>query len=277
MTTRRMAVDEVCQKLVEAGVEGAARDARVLMAHVLDLQVLDIVTDADAELSAGELAQFEAVIAARGARQPVSQIIGLRAFWKHEFYVTEDVLDPRPETEQLLETALIGRAPERVLDLGTGSGCIAISLLLAWPHAVGFGTDISPKALNVAQKNAQMHGVEERLELSQTDWFEHVQGRFDLIVCNPPYIAETEMAELAPEVRDWEPHLALTPGKDGLSAYRLILADLRKHLAPGGRALFEAGVTQVPELIAISKSNGFANTESYRDLTNRERGILIQT
>jgi len=257
MTTWREAVEQAREILQAAGVDTPAQDARLILAHVLGLRLHDIVGEAEIEVPAPDLARFQQAIAARAKRQPVSQIIGRRAFWEHEFIVTPDVLDPRPETEQLVEKALDGPAPGRFLDLGTGSGCIAVSLLAAWPQALGVATDISREALTVAAQNAERVGVADRLELLQSDWFAQVDGRFDLILCNPPYIAESEMAGLQPEVREWEPHLALTPG--------------------GDRVLFEAGVSQIPALTSLCQSNGFDTLEVYTDLTGRARGIQLQS
>ena len=187
--------------------------------------------------------------------------------------VTPDVLDPRPETETLVAAAL-EQPFARLLDLGTGSGCILISLLADRPSAQGVGTDLSDAALEVARRNAGQLGVAERVRFLRSDWFGGVQGRFDLIVSNPPYIAEDEMAALAPEVRDWEPRAALTPGGDGLAAYRAIAQGAGARLMAGGRLILEIGPTQGAAVTALLRAAGFDCVEIRPDLDGRDRVVI---
>lgn len=223
----------------------------------------------DKPIPADWLAEMNRILDARVERQPLSQIIGKRDFWKHEFAVTQDTLDPRPDTETLVEAAL--KQPwNSVLDLGTGTGAILISLLADRPGAVGLATDISDAALMIARQNAARIGV--AAQFLRADWFDGVTGRFDLIVSNPPYIALSEMAELQPEVGKWEPHLALTDGGDGLAAYRAIAAGAERHLNPGGQVLVEIGWQQAADVRAIFAMFG-AKTEVLRDLGGRDRVI----
>jgi release factor glutamine methyltransferase len=174
------------------------------------------------------------MVAQRAERRPVAQILGRRLFWGRDFAVTGDVLDPRPETETLVAAALAGPAPARILDLGTGSGAILLTLLAEWPDAVGTGTDASAAALVVAARNAEELGCAERARLVRTDWADGVDGPFDLVVCNPPYIPEAEIEGLSPEVRCHEPRMALTAGESGLEAYRRIAPHLPRLLGAGG-------------------------------------------
>jgi release factor glutamine methyltransferase len=184
--------------------------------------------------------------------------------------VTPDVLDPRPETEVLVAAALEAGF-RRVLDLGVGSGAILLSLLADRAEATGVGTDLSAAALAVAQANADALGVAARVGFQQADWFSGLVGQFDLIVSNPPYIAEDEMSGLAPEVRDWEPWLALTPGGDGLAAYRAIAAGVGAHLAPGGRVILEIGPTQGAAVAALLAEAGLEGVAVRPDLDGRDR------
>jgi release factor glutamine methyltransferase len=189
--------------------------------------------------------------------------------------VTSDVLDPRPETETLVAAAL--EEPfVRVLDLGLGSGCILLTLLAERPGATGLGVDLSPAALEVAGRNAVRIGVSDRATLALSNWFQNVDGLFDLIVSNPPYIALAEMPGLQPEVRDWEPRLALTDEGDGLGAYRAILAGAASHLAPQGRLMVEIGPTQAEAVAEIGAAHGFAPPEVRRDLDGRARVCLFR-
>ncbi|MCZ0960089.1 peptide chain release factor N(5)-glutamine methyltransferase [Paracoccus benzoatiresistens] len=259
------------RRLAAAGIEGAARDADRILAAVLVVEPgrLRLL---DRALTAEELAGLDQGLAARAARQPVAQIVGFRDFYAHRFRVTRDTLDPRPETEVLVQAAL-DLPWNSVLDMGTGTGAILISLLAARRGAVGLGTDISGAALDVARDNAQIIGVTAGFVLA--DWYEGVTGRFDLIVSNPPYIALSEMAELAPDVREWEPHGALTDGADGLSAYHAIAAGARDHLNPGGHVLVEIGPAQ-GSAVSILFAGAGAETRVISDLDGRDRVVLAR-
>lgn len=259
-------------RLAEAGVEGAGRDARRLLAHALGVAPDVLAGRLSDPVPAPAGAAFETLVARRIAREPVSHLTGVRAFWGREFRVTPDVLDPRPETETLVALAL-GEPFSRVLDLGTGSGCILVTLLAERPGTGGVGTDVSPEALLVAGENAAAHGVVDRLVLPLSDWFGDIGGRFDLIVSNPPYIAAAEMAGLAPEVRDHEPHLALTDGGDGLAAYRAIAEGARDHLTPGGRILVEIGLTQGAAVSRLFEAGGLERVAVHPDLEMRDRVV----
>ncbi len=262
--------------LNEAGVDGALRDARLLLADALGLEVARLTLEPDLPVSAGEQARFQAAIAARCAGKPVSRILGRRAFWGRDFAVTPEVLDPRPETETLIAAALEIGAPARFADLGTGSGIIAVSLLGEWPKARAVATDIDPACLAVARENAARHGVESRLTTLRANWFAGLTGRFEMILSNPPYIAAEEMAALAPEVREHDPHIALSPGGDGLEAYRAICAGVALHLAPGGHLLVEIGPTQGAAVRALFEAAGLQNTRVLADLDRRDRVVLGQ-
>lgn len=263
-------------RLAEAGVPDPGGDARHLLLFALNASgeavyrrhhLPDVLARPVPDAAA---ARFAEAVAARARRQPVSQITGRRAFWAHDFRVTPDVLDPRPETETLIEAAL-ALPWARVLDLGTGSGAILVSLLAARPGARGTGTDISPAALAVARENADRAGV--KADFLESDWFGAVRDRFDLIVSNPPYIAADEMASLAPEVRDWEPHLALTDHADGLTAYRALCAGAPAHLLPGGHLLVEIGPSQGAAVAGLMRLAGFSDLRILPDLDGRDRVV----
>jgi release factor glutamine methyltransferase len=256
--------------LQAAGVDGAARDARLLLAHAVGVTPDRLILILPDTLSDAALAVFNAVVTDRARRRPLAHLTGQRMFWGRSFTVTQDVLDPRPETETLVAHALQRRFTH-VLDLGTGSGAILLSLLADRTGAAGLGTDVSPAALLVAQGNARRLGV--AAQFLRADWFAGVEGSFDLIVSNPPYIAASEMAALAPEVRDWEPHLALTPGGDGLGAYRAITLGVRAHLAPGGTLMVEIGPSQGGAVQAMFRAVGLAEVEVLADLDGRDRVV----
>ncbi|MBL9053119.1 MAG: peptide chain release factor N(5)-glutamine methyltransferase [Tabrizicola sp.] len=258
--------------LQDAAVEDAARDARVLLSHALGIAHDRLTLKLADEMTAPQAKSYEEALAARMARQPVAQIIGRRLFWGLSFRVTRDTLDPRPETETLVAEAL-SRPFLKVLDLGTGTGCILLSCLKGMPMARGVGTDISEPALRVAMGNTRDLGLEARARFRVADWFQGVTGAFDLIVSNPPYIAADEMTGLAPEVRDWEPHLALTPGGDGLEPYRMIARGAGARLMPGGRLLVEIGPTQGAAVAGLFAAAGLADVRILPDMDGRDRVV----
>lgn len=240
--------------LTDAGIENARREVRLLW-----------------EFAADEAA-FSTLLERRKAREPMSHILGARDFYKHRFVVNHHVLDPRPDTETLVEQAL-ALDFQRVLDLGTGSGCILLSLLAERPDATGVGVDLSAEALRVADQNRVGLEIGDRCRLIQSDWFENVTGKFDLIVSNPPYIAASEMNDLQPEVRDYEPRLALTDEGDGLGAYRTIIAGLDDHLAKDGHLIVEIGPTQANEVGALMQDAGMVGITVKQDLDQRDRVV----
>lgn len=262
-------------RLTAAGVPDAPRDARALLAHALGLAPDRLTLHLPDPPDPVAADRFAGLVAAREARAPVSHLTGQRLFWGRSFRVTPAVLDPRPETETLVALAL-AEPFSRVLDLGTGSGCILLSLLADRPDATGLGADLSVNALAVAQDNAACLGVQDRVAFVRSDWCAAVPGRFDLIVSNPPYIAAAEMPDLAPEVRDHEPHLALTDGVDGLTAYRTIAVQAPGHLAPGGRLLVEIGPTQGAAVAALFAAAGLADVRIHPDLDGRDRVVAAR-
>lgn len=252
--------------------EDPGRDARVLLALAADVPVAGLARLDLSDFSGTVLSRYMALLDRRKAGEPVSHLRGTRAFWKHEFVVTADVLDPRPETETLIEAAL--QQPfSKVLDLGTGSGCILLSLLSERPEATGLGVDVSEAALEIAARNRARLGLETRADLLHSDWFGAVEGRFDLIVANPPYIDAKVYETLAPEVRLFEPQLALSPGKDGTAPYRVIAAGVCDHLSNGGRLIVEVGFDQGPAVSDIFRQAGLENVHVLSDLDGRARAV----
>ena len=263
-------------RLREAGIDDAARDARALLAHAMGLTADRLTLHLQDDLRPEAETRFAAYIAARSTRQPVSQIIGERLFWGHSFHVSADVLDPRPETEILVQAAL--QQPfVKMLDLGTGSGAILLSCLKDMPAASGHGVDLSSAALAVARRNAERLDLVKRTKFAVSDWFQNVTGRYDLIVSNPPYIAAHELPDLAPEVRLHEPMMALTPGGDGLDAYRTIAKGAMARLLPQGRILLEIGPTQGAQVVALLDAQGFVGLHLLADLDGRDRVVAGQT
>ncbi|MCB6177294.1 peptide chain release factor N(5)-glutamine methyltransferase [Rhodobacter sp. Har01] len=262
-------------RLRSAGIEDAASDARRLLAHALGIAPDRLTLVLPDEMTPLQVAAYEKALQARESRRPVAQITGQRLFWGRPFRVTADTLDPRPETETLVAEAL--RAPfTSVLDLGTGTGVLLVTLLAERQMASGVGTDLSPAALAVARANAESLGVVPRARFAIADWLDGIEGRFDLVVSNPPYIAASEMPGLAPEVRDHEPRLALTDEADGMAAYRALAAGVPSHLAPGGRLLLEIGPTQGRAVAAMLAAVGLTDIHILPDLDGRDRVVAAR-
>ena len=275
MSTAAQAMAAVAARLRAAGVPDPARDARILLAHAARIDAARVTLIAPEDLAPEIAERYERLIALRAIRVPVSHLVGEREFYGRRFKVSGDVLDPRPETECLIEAAL-AEPFARVLDLGTGSGCILVTLLAERAGATGIGVDLSEAACLQASANAVLHRVEDRCDIRCSDWFAQVEGQFDLIVSNPPYIARAEMDALAEEVRRHEPEIALTDGGDGLGAYRAIAAGLGRHLAPGGRLILEIGPTQAAAVRAILAGAGLGALTVIPDLDGRDRVLAAR-
>lgn len=274
-----MMLQNAARNLAAAEVESPALDARLLLQHAIGCTHEELVRDDDRALTSDEMTRYEALISRRAAREPLSHIIGRRAFWKDEFIVSADVLDPRPDSECLIE-ALLARRPDRmmplkILDFGTGSGCLLLSLLREYPIATGLGIDISPAALNIASGNAEALGLANRAEFRLGSWGETLQTRYDMIVSNPPYIAEHECLTLAPEVKDFEPLLALSGGADGLACYQLLLPHMARCLKPGGIAAVELGAGQDQAVAAITHRAGLNVSAVIADLAGIKRALIL--
>ncbi|MFV0475066.1 MAG: peptide chain release factor N(5)-glutamine methyltransferase [Pikeienuella sp.] len=262
-------------RLAAAGIDGAARDAELLLRWAAALSGAALAARAEDPAPPEARKRFEAALTRREAREPVSHILGGREFYGRWFEVTPDVLDPRPESEVMIAAALETPEghppPRRVLDLGVGSGCLLCTMLAELPEATGLGVDASRAALQVARRNIGALGLTDRARVAMGDWMDDLMEAFDLILCNPPYIAEAEIAGLAPEVAKYEPRAALTPGGDGLDPYRRIAPELAAFLRRGGRAFFEIGPTQAEAAAEIFAAFGWPAPIVHRDLDGRDR------
>ena len=272
-----------------AGIEDAAIDARRLVAHALDIDRETLLREPEAPPPAGALMRLGAVLARRAVHEPVARIIGARDFYGLTLALNADTLDPRPDTETIVAAALHFAAriprqdsePLRILDLGTGTGAIALALLAALPDAEALAIDISTSALTVAGQNAERHGLADRIRFAQSHWLDGVNGRFHLVVSNPPYIPTADIDGLTPEVTGWDPRRALDGGPDGLDAYRAILASAGRVLAPGGWILFEVGHDQGRQVAELAVELGFApaplDLPLLRDLGGVMRCVALAT
>ena len=248
-------------RFADAGLETPALDVRILARHFLGLSDADLITGQGAP-TPSQLDALEDAVQRRLAGEPVSRILGFREFWGMNFKVTPDTLDPRPDTERLVEMVLESmkdRPPHRILDLGTGTGCILLALLKEFPGATGMGVDINPGAVDVSRENMENNGLSGRAAFHVSNWTDSLPDpdeMFDLIVSNPPYIPESDIESLDPEVRNHDPILALAGGVDGLDAYKIIIMKIKKHLAPGGLCFFEIGQNQDRDLVRLVEESG---------------------
>lgn len=265
-------------RLEAAGLSGPVIDARLLVEAAADASRVDIVTDPYRELTPEQEAKLEAYLARRERREPVSHILGRKGFWKIMLNVTGDVLTPRPDTETVVEYSLREfpeRAPWRILDLGVGSGAILLALLAERPAAKGLGVDISEDALAVARDNAASLGLANRAAFLRGDWTAGLDSNsFDLVVSNPPYIADEVIETLEPEVRDHEPRLALSGGADGLEHYRVLAPEILHVLKPGARFAVEIGYDQKAAVEDLFKTAGAVFVETIKDLADRDRVVV---
>jgi len=274
------ALAEAGGRLRAVGADSPELDARVLLRQVTGHEDAWLIANPDAEIDAEALHGYSELLARREHREPVSQIVGEREFWSRNFRVTADVLTPRADTETLIETVLTRiedrDASLRILDLGTGSGCILLTLLAECPNATGLGVDMSSAALEVAATNAVALGLSGRVKWQEADWCEGVEGPFDVIVSNPPYIAGYEFRHLEPEVRDHEPNMALNGGADGLAAYRRIIPSL-KRLGTGHSVIaMEVGQGQARGVAALGRVAGLRIADTDQDIARRVRVITLE-
>lgn len=274
------AMTDAARRLAAAGIPEPRFEARILIGHALGVGMETVIGHPERELSPGEIERIAALLAARCARRPLAQLTGRREFWSLAFEVSEDTLDPRADSECLIEAAL-ARIPERnaalqILDLGTGTGCLLLALLNELPNARGTGTDISMPALAVARRNAAALSLAARTSFLEGEWGRGLEGPFDVILANPPYVPGPDLPGLQPEVALFEPRLALDGGADGLDCYRALAPDLARLLAPGGFAVIEIGDGQRETVVAILENAGLGVPAVARDLGGRERGLVAR-
>jgi release factor glutamine methyltransferase len=274
------ALTDTAQRLRAAGIDGARWEARLLVGHALGLGDETVIGYPERVVPATALEMLDRVVLRRARREPMSHVLGRREFWSLTFRVTADTLDPRPDSETMITATLAviddRTMPYRVLDLGTGSGCLLLALLSELPNATGVGTDLSPAALVVARVNALALGFGDRCGFHQGDWDCGLDGDFDIIVSNPPYVPSDEIDGLQPEVSLYEPRLALDGGPDGLDGYRALSGVLARRLAAGGVATVELGANQIDRVTSIMSDAGLDIGPSQNDLGGMPRSLVAR-
>jgi release factor glutamine methyltransferase len=272
--------DQCTAMLAAAGLEEPRRLARRVMTAALGLSAAELFAHPQRHLGEEERARIAAIAERVAAREPLSRIVGHREFWGLDIVLSRDTLDPRPETETVVEAVLARLSdrgkPYRFLDLGTGSGCLLLALLSEYPKASGIGVDVMPGAAATARRNAARLSTHDRASFIAGDWGAALAGSFDVVVANPPYIASAELAQLPPEVRDHDPHRALDGGADGLAAYRAIAGELARLLIPGGLFAAEIGIGQDEAVARIITAGGLAVEPAVADLAGIPRVIVAR-
>lgn len=286
MTSNPLTLGQLLQKMRErfetAAIDNAGFESKALLSGLMDFSTLDMATKAHVTLSCEQLERIEQAIIARCEGMPVYRILGWREFYALRFELSQDTLEPRADTEILVEhvipfvnDAIAHKGACRILDLGTGTGAIALSVLDQCETARAVGVDQSPDAVQTARKNARNLGLSDRFEAVESDWFSNVTGTFDVIVSNPPYIKGSVIETLAPEVKDHDPHLALDGGADGLDAYRAICGTVQDFLAKDGILGLEIGFDQKTIVGELFTSGGFTILQEHKDLGGQDRVLII--
>ncbi|NQV85217.1 MAG: peptide chain release factor N(5)-glutamine methyltransferase [Rhodospirillales bacterium] len=270
-------LDKAAKRLTAAGIDSARLDARLLAARALGWDAGQVVARPDHTLTPEQGRILDALFGRREAREPMSIILGCVEFWSLDFTVTPDVLAPRPDSETLVE-AVLAHVEDKdstptIVDFGTGSGCLLLALLHELSNARGVGVDISEAAIAVAEGNAQRLHLDGRARFQVSDWDAQVEGQFDLVIANPPYIAESDFLDIAPEVARFEPRLALSGGMDGLDCYRALAPALNRRLASQGRAFVEIGADQAETVADVLGNAGLVVKTVHQDLAGRSRVI----
>lgn len=277
MTSVADLLRDAARRLSAAGVETGRLDARLLLGTVIGRAVWPHESGA---VTADQIDRFDALLARRLDREPVSRILGRREFWTLDLIVGPETLDPRPDSETLIEAAIAGFAdrapPSRVLDLGTGTGCLLLAALAVFPEARGLGVDVAAGAVETARSNAARNRLGDRAAFAVTDWADLTTEPADLVLSNPPYIEAGAVAGLAPEVARFDPMGALVGGADGLEAYRSLAAVLPRVLAPDGIAILELGAGQCRAVAALSEAAGFSVEDVRKDLGGIDRSLMLK-
>lgn len=283
MITLSNMLREMNQAFEDAGIDGASFEAKALLTGLLGFTTVDVATKRDLELTSDQISQARAAVDERVKGKPVYRILGWREFYGLKFHLSEATLEPRPDTEILVDVVLPhaekiaqDEGACKIIDLGTGTGAIALSLLHNCTNATALGVDQAEDALATAQQNAKNLGLETRFDTLASDWLSNVSDKFHIVVSNPPYISQNELDDLSVEVAAHDPMLALDGGDDGLDAYRILAADIPKILLPGAITGVEIGWQQAEAVTDIFAEQGFSLIAQHKDLAGRDRVLLFE-
>jgi release factor glutamine methyltransferase len=270
----------ITKKLFDSGIETSSLDSRIILKEVFCFDEKELILNSQLIVTKNKISEADKILARRISGEPVSKIFGKRDFYKSTFLISEDVLDPRPETELIIEIAnnfILDKGYKNFIDLGTGSGCIILSILKDNKSLRAIGIDISNKAINIAQKNCSNLNLEKQATFLVSNWLSKVSGSYDLIISNPPYIPSKDVDALSANVKNYDPLISLDGGEDGLKCYRQIAEDINRVIGKNGRVLLEIGYNQAEDVIKIFESKDFIFLDKYIDINGLDRILTFES
>jgi release factor glutamine methyltransferase len=270
----------ITKKLFDSGIETSSLDSRIILKEVFCFDEKELILNSQLIVTKNKISEADKILARRISGEPVSKIFGKRDFYKSTFLISEDVLDPRPETELIIEIAnnfILDKGYKNFIDLGTGSGCIILSILKDNKSLRAIGIDISNKAINIAQKNCSNLNLEKQATFLVSNWLSKVSGFYDLIISNPPYIPSKDVDALSANVKNYDPLISLDGGEDGLKCYRQIAEDINRVIGKNGRVVLEIGYNQAEDVIKIFESKDFIFLEKYIDINGLDRILTFES
>ena len=270
----------ITKKLFDSGIETSSLDSRIILKEVFCFDEKELILNSQSMVTKNKISEVDKILARRISGEPVSKIFGKRDFYKSTFLISEDVLDPRPETELIIEIAnnfILDKGYKNFIDLGTGSGCIILSILKDNKSLRAIGIDISNKAINIAQKNCSNLNLEKQATFLVSNWLSKVSGSYDLIISNPPYIPSKDVDALSANVKNYDPLISLDGGEDGLKCYRQIAEDINRVIGKNGRVVLEIGYNQAEDVIKIFESKDFIFLDKYIDINGLDRILTFES
>ena len=270
----------ITKKLFDSGIETSSLDSRIILKEVFCFDEKELILNSQSIVTKNKISEVYKILARRISGEPVSKIFGKRDFYKSTFLISEDVLDPRPETELIIEIAnnfILDKGYKNFIDLGTGSGCIILSILKDNKSLRAIGIDISNKAINIAQKNCSNLNLEKQATFLVSNWLSKVSGSYDLIISNPPYIPSKDVDALSANVKNYDPLISLDGGEDGLKCYRQIAEDINRVIGKNGRVVLEIGYNQAEDVIKIFESKDFIFLDKYIDINGLDRILTFES
>ena len=270
----------IAKKLFDSGIETSSLDSRIILKEVCCFDEKELILNSKLIVTKNKISEVDKILARRISGEPVSKIFGKRDFYESTFLISEDVLDPRPETELIIEIAnnfILDKGYKNFIDLGTGSGCIILSILKDNKSLRALGIDISNKAINIAQKNCSNLNLEKQATFLVSNWLSKVSGSYDLIISNPPYIPSKDVDTLSANVKNYDPLISLDGGEDGLKCYRQIAEDINRVIGKNGRVVLEIGYNQAEDVIKIFESKDFIFLDKYIDINGLDRILTFES
>ena len=270
----------IAKKLFDSGIETSSLDSRIILKEVFCFDEKELILNSKLIVTKNKISEAYKILARRISGEPVSKIFGKRDFYESTFLISEDVLDPRPETELIIEIAnnfILDKGYKNFIDLGTGSGCIILSILKDNKSLRAIGIDISNKAINIAQKNCSNLNLEKQATFLVSNWLSKVSGSYDLIISNPPYIPSKDVDALSANVKNYDPLISLDGGEDGLKCYRQIAEDINRVIGKNGRVVLEIGYNQAEDVIKIFESKDFIFLDKYIDINGLDRILTFES